>query len=138
MTLRTIQELAHPDGIVVLVSWEGLRGIQKVHAIAVNTVGTRLASGVATHHLQLLRQIDDGHLNIRVVTHALQGPTTCVATHVHQGLGFVGKHDFFREEAILCSLLYRINIVLLPIKMRIMTTIFSPWQQLPKNLKSEA
>ena len=90
---EAVEELAHPDGVVVLVGGEGLRSIQQVHAIAVDAVGTRLASGGFPHHLQLLRQVHNGHLHVAVEFHALHSPTTCVATYVKQGLRLVGEHD---------------------------------------------
>ena len=78
----------------MLVRRKTFRSIQQIHGITFDAVGARLASGGLSHHLKLLRQVDDGDLYIVVVTHALQSPAACVTAHVEQGLWFVGKHNF--------------------------------------------
>ena len=91
---EAVEELAHPDHIIMFVCRERLRGIQEVHAIAIDAVGTWLACCIATHHFQLLGQVNDGHLNILVKSDALQGPTTRVAAYIKQRLRFIGEHNF--------------------------------------------
>ena len=91
---ETIKELAHPNHVVMFVGGKRLALVQQVDGIAVDAPDAFFAFRVFAHHFQLLGQVHDGHLHVLVVAHALQGPATCVAAHVEQGLGFGGKHDF--------------------------------------------
>jgi len=77
---EAVQELTHPDGIVIL-RYRGV-GIQQVAAVSVNTVGTFHAFGLLSHHLNLLRQVHDGYLHVRIVTHTLGGPAAGVAADI--------------------------------------------------------
>ena len=77
----------------MLVRRKRVRAVKQVGPESINTLSTRLACRLLFHHLHLLRQIHDGDEDVWVVTHALQSPTACIAAHVQERLGLVGKHD---------------------------------------------
>ena len=99
---KAVQELAHPDDVIVTVCGEGVLLIQQVCGIAVDAVCSRLACRLLLHQFQLLGQIHHGYLHIRIIAHAAQGPTARIAAHVEQTTGllatlgsaalFGGKH----------------------------------------------
>ena len=47
-----------------------------------DALGTGLAFDVRLHHGNLLRQIEDGHLHLRIIAHTLQRPLACIAAHI--------------------------------------------------------
>ena len=73
---------------------EFLRTVKQVDSESVNAVGTLLTCSLLTHHLKLLRQIHDGHLNLVAVFDATHRPSARIAAYIHQRLGTVCvKHD---------------------------------------------
>ena len=52
---KAIQELAHPDDVVMLIGRKTFRSIQQIHGITIDAVGARLACGGLSHHPKLLR-----------------------------------------------------------------------------------
>ena len=81
---ETVKELRHPDGIyvVVLRLWQFHRLVEQIYSDAIDTLGAGLTGHIAAHHLDLLRQIDDCNVYIRLVLHTFQGPFAGIAAYI--------------------------------------------------------
>ena len=100
---ETVEELRHPDDVVVAIGGELCLGVEQVHAEAVDAVGTWKALRLRAHHRQLLGQIDDGDFDRGRMCHTLQRPTSGVTTHVEQCAGLHLVEDDakrLRERAV--------------------------------------
>ena len=80
---ETVEELTHPDGVeTTLTLGEHSLRIEQVDAIATDALSTRLAFDILLHHTDLLRQVEDSHLHLIIITHTLQGPLARITTHI--------------------------------------------------------
>ena len=91
---EAVEELTHPDGVqpTLALREEGLL-VEQVDAIATDALGTFTALHVLLHHTDLLGQVEDGHLHLLIIAHALQGPLTGVAAYVVERLHMVLVED---------------------------------------------
>ena len=89
---EAVEELAHPDGVVVTVGRKLAPAVEQVCAEAADALCAPHLLCLLPHHLELLGQVDDGHLYLRVVGHALHGPAAGVAAHVEQRLRLALEH----------------------------------------------
>ena len=88
---ETIEELTHPDGIVMIVGRECAVWVEHVGCETVYALCARFSFGLLTHHVELLGQVNDCHLHLGVMIDALHCPTPSVAPNIEQVLGMVGK-----------------------------------------------
>ena len=86
---EAIEELAHPNDIVVLVGGERVGVIQQVSSESIDTLRADLSC-------RLLWQVHDRDLDIGIVGHALHGPAPGVATYVEDGIRISSKDDVER------------------------------------------
>ena len=103
LSAEAVEELRHPDSIVVSVGRQRSLWVEQVGAEAVDAFSSRLALGRFLHQANLLWQVEDGDSDFRVIANTLHCPSTGVATHVEQGAGLVYvKHNLqsFREGAV--------------------------------------
>ncbi len=84
--------MAHPDDVVVLVSWELLAVVQHIDAISAYALTAFLVFCEFTHHFQLLGQIHYGDIYLVVVVYALQGPTAGITSHIEQVLWLIAEN----------------------------------------------
>ena len=72
---------------------ELLSVVQQVDSVAVDAFEAFLVFGEILHHLELLRQIHDGDVDIIVEIDAAKSPTACVSAHIEQGLRLIAEHN---------------------------------------------
>ena len=56
--------------------------VEQVDGVAADALSPCLALHVRLHHVDLLRQVEDGYLHLWIVADTLQRPLACVAAHV--------------------------------------------------------
>ena len=91
---EAVEELTHPDGVEsAFALGEACLLVEQVDAVAADALSPRLALHVLLHHTDLLGQVEDCHLYLLVVAHALQGPLARVAAYVVERLHVVLVED---------------------------------------------
>src|SRR5574344_2317464 len=90
---KTVQKLAHPDCIKLLYSGENCFMIEKIDAVAINTLSSLFIPCLFAHHFQLLGQIHDGDINLFVVRNASESPSSCISSYIQQPLRMIGKDN---------------------------------------------